>query len=126
VNLKYDYFFLDNKYFNKIRANNLKQYVAPYRVLDMKDIASAFAIGLDQVESELATQISTGQIKAKIDSYKKVLYSSSANKELETYKKVNKAGEAWISDVEIGLMKMACMKKGIILQKPIQHMDRLM
>jgi len=45
--LQFDYFFNDNKYFSKIRASNLKQYVAPYKVLDMKDIATAFAISLD-------------------------------------------------------------------------------
>ena len=61
-------------------------------------------------------------IKAKIDSYKKVLYSSQANKELETYKKVNDAGDKFIMDVELGLMKMACMKRGIVLIKPSKAM----
>jgi hypothetical protein len=42
----------------------------------MKDIATAFAISMELVEKELASQIESGQIKAKIDSYKKVLYSS--------------------------------------------------
>lgn len=87
----------------------------------MKDIATAFAISMELVEKELASQIESGQIKAKIDSYKKVLYSSQANKELETYKKINRAGEEYINDVELGLMKMACMKKGIILVKPLMQ-----
>lgn len=44
----------DEKYFTKIRANNLKTYVAPYKVLDMREIAQTFAISLETVEQELA------------------------------------------------------------------------
>ena len=46
-NFQYDYIMHDEKYFAKIRSNNLKTYVAPYRVLDMREIASTFAITLE-------------------------------------------------------------------------------
>lgn len=52
--LTYDYVMHDEKYFTKIRANNLKTYVAPYKVLDMREIAQTFAISLETVEQELA------------------------------------------------------------------------
>ncbi len=37
-----DYFYSSDNVFDKIRSKNLQQYVAPYKVLDMRDIASAF------------------------------------------------------------------------------------
>jgi len=52
--LSLDYFFSDDKIFNKIRSKNLQQYVAPYKCIDMRDIAASFEISLDQVENELA------------------------------------------------------------------------
>ena len=65
----------------------------------------------------MATQISAGNIKAKIDSHKKLLYASTVNTELDTYRKVNQAGQRFISETEMAMMKMACMQKDIILQK---------
>ena len=47
TNLKVDSFFHDDRAYSRIRAKNLQQYVAPYKVLDMKDIAQAFAISLE-------------------------------------------------------------------------------
>ena len=47
---------------------------------------------LEQVEQELAKQISAGNIKAKIDSHKKLLFASTVNTEHDTYQKVDKAG----------------------------------
>lgn len=58
----------------------------------MRDIALAFEMTLEQVEQELATQISAGNIKAKIDSHKKLLFASSVNTVHDTYQKVDKAG----------------------------------
>jgi hypothetical protein len=58
----------------------------------MRDIALAFEMTLEQVEQELATQISVGNIKAKIDSHKKLLFASTVNTEHDTYQKVDKAG----------------------------------
>lgn len=81
----------------------------------MRDIAAAFEISLDQVESELVTQISAGNIKAKIDSHKKLLFARTVNTELDTYKKVDSAGEKFINETEMALMKIACMRKDIVL-----------
>lgn len=62
----------------------------------MRDIAVAFEISLDQVESELAQLITSGHIKAKIDSHKKLLVSRTVNTQLDTYQKVNAAGDKFI------------------------------
>jgi hypothetical protein len=62
----------------------------------MRDIAEAFEISMDKVEAELASQISAGNIKAKIDSHKKLLFSRTVNTQLETYQKVDRAGDKFI------------------------------
>jgi len=57
----------------------LNQYVLPYKVIDMREIATAFGVGLDLVEEELAELIASGKIKAKIDSHKKLMYARKEN-----------------------------------------------
>lgn len=82
--LKYDFFFGEhrdrgNNVFKKIRTITLRQYVKPYKVIDMREISTAFALPLEVIEVELTELITTGQIKAKIDSYQKRLYASKQN-----------------------------------------------
>ena len=60
--LTQDVFFQDETIFNKIRSRNLQQFVAPYKVIDIKEIAQAFGISLAQAEAELVEQISLGNI----------------------------------------------------------------
>ena len=70
--LKYDPCFGEhrsNTVFKKIRALTLEQYVKPYKVIDMREISSAFGLPLETIEVELTELITSGQIKAKIDSY---------------------------------------------------------
>jgi hypothetical protein len=47
--------------------------VSPYKVIDMREIAKAFDLSVEQVEQEIAHLIVTKQIQAKIDSHSKVL-----------------------------------------------------
>ncbi len=53
---------------------------------------------------------------AKIDSHKKLLVARTVNTQLDTYIKAKNAGEKFINETEITLMKMACIKKGIVLK----------
>lgn len=77
--LCYDMFFGSEKIYTLIRNKNLQQYVAPYKVIDLKEIAAAFGVSLLTVENDLAELISQGMIHAKIDSHKKILYSRQVN-----------------------------------------------
>lgn len=70
--LKYDFYFGEhrsNNVFKKIRTLTLQQYVKPYKVIDMREISTAFGLPLEVIESELTELITSGAIKAKIDSY---------------------------------------------------------
>ena len=55
-----------------IRKKALIQYVTPYKVIDMREIAKAFNLPLESIEAEIAELIVAKQILAKIDSYSKV------------------------------------------------------
>ena len=52
--LSCDLFFTDQKVYQQIRNKNLQQYVAPYKVIDIKEIAKAFGVTLETVEADLA------------------------------------------------------------------------
>jgi len=56
----------------EIRRKALIQYVSPYKVIDMREIAKAFELTVEKVETEIAHLIVTKQIQAKIDSHSKV------------------------------------------------------
>ena len=80
--LQYDQFFgvhIKTDVFLAIRTKTLQQYVKPYKVIDMREIAQAFGLPLDEIESNLSELITSGQIKAKIDSHKKLLISRKEN-----------------------------------------------
>lgn len=55
-----------------IRKKALVQYVTPYKVIDLREIAKAFDLTIDRVEAEIAELIVSKQIQAKIDSHSKV------------------------------------------------------
>ncbi len=62
---------------NDIRRKALIQYVTPYKVIDLREIAKAFDMTMEQVEHEIAHLIVTKQIQAKIDSHSKVFHDNS-------------------------------------------------
>ena len=90
-------------------------YVKPYKVLDLQEISKEFGIDLDTIEMELAELITSGQIKAKIDSYKKLLISTQGKKQTEAYEKAVKLGEKFIRDTEDMLLKMTLIQQNKIL-----------
>ena len=80
----------------------------------MREISSAFGLPLEMIETELTELITTGQIKAKIDSYQKRLYARKQNPQLDAYKKAAQVGEQFIRDTEDMLLKINLMKNNQI------------
>ena len=125
--MKYDYFFGEhrsNNVFKKIRTITLRQYVKPYKVIDMNEISNAFGLPLEVIETELTELITSGQINSKIDSYQKRLYSSKQNPQLEAYKKAAEVGAQFIRDTEDMLLKINLMKKDQVFDwkdKSVMH-----
>ena len=72
--LRYDVFFGHRLHYfvGTIRKKALVQYVTPYKVIDMREIAKAFNLTIEQIEVEIAELIVSNKIQAKIDSHSKV------------------------------------------------------
>ena len=104
--------------FRDIRMKALRQYVLPYKVVDMNEIAKAFGIPLGQIEKDLATLITQGHIRAKIDSFKKLLHSRKENTQLHMYQNAKELGENYIRDTEQMLLKVHLLKEKVILKPP--------
>merc|ERR1712156_170365 len=122
--MKYDSYFgchRSNNCFKKIRALTLKQFVKPYKVIDMREISTAFGLPLEVVEAELTELCTSGQIHAKIDSYQKRLYSQKTNPQLEAYKKAAEVGAEFIRNTEDMLLKINLMMNNQVLDLRDQH-----
>ena len=116
--LRYDAYFgahLAPKVYKQIRVKTLQQYVKPYKVIDIREISTAFGIPLELIEMELSELISSGAIKAKIDSYKKLMHAQRANPQLDCYKNAVKVGDKFIRDTEDMLLKINLIKQDQVL-----------
>lgn len=92
------------------------QYVTPYKVIDMREIAKAFDFSIEQIESEIAELIVNKKIQAKIDSNSKLLYSRKDNETLNSYKQTVALGRLFIQETENALLRVNAMKKQLILK----------
>lgn len=77
----------------------------------MREISTAFGVPLELIEHELSELISSGAIKAKIDSYKKLMHAQKANPQLDCYKNSVKLGEKFIRDTEDMMLKINLIKQ---------------
>lgn len=86
-------------------------------MIDMREISSAFGQPLDQIELDLAALITSGSIKAKIDSHKKLLISRKENIQLDSYKQAVLLGATFIKETEDQLFKIALLNQNIVLEE---------
>lgn len=91
---------------SEIRRKALIQYVAPYKVIDIREIAKAFDMTVDAVEKELAELIGAKKIQAKIDSFGKLLYSHKDNETLLSYREAVQVGAKFIQETETALLRV--------------------
>ncbi len=98
------------------------QYVAPYKVIDLREIAKAFDISLETIESEIADLIVEKQIHSKIDSHSKLLYSKKDNEMMNSYKESLVLGKKFIRETEAMLLRMQLLKRNKTL-KPVSALS---
>jgi COP9 signalosome complex subunit 1 len=99
-----------------IRRKALVQYVTPYKVIDLREIAKEFNLDLELIESEIADLIVNSKIQAKIDSHSKLLYSRKDNETLNSYKEAVLLGRKFIQDTEQTLLRVQLLQKNKILK----------
>jgi len=55
-------------------------YIIPFKnTVDLREMASSFGMKLDDIESAVANLIIEGDVKGRIDSYNKILYTHEDN-----------------------------------------------
>uniref|UniRef100_A0A915NFL2 PCI domain-containing protein n=1 Tax=Meloidogyne floridensis TaxID=298350 RepID=A0A915NFL2_9BILA len=74
--------------YSLIRQSALIQYFDTYLSSEIGQMAIEFRTSVDELESELISLIEKGLLKAKIDSYKKVLYAKFSDNRTEIYERV--------------------------------------
>lgn len=106
--MRYDLYFGHRlpRVLKEIRKKALIQYVTPYKVIDLREIAKAFNLSIESIESEIAELIVSKKIQAKIDSHSKLLYSRKDNETLNSYKEAAELGRKFIQETEAALLRV--------------------
>jgi len=112
-NLKYDPFFGDftqdfgesKLIFRRIRQKALLQFVQPYKVIELKEIAKEFDCTVADIEGDLETLIQEGKIDFKLDLLRGSLNSIVKNKKTEAMEKVKTQGEVFLANTEALLIR---------------------
>lgn len=74
----------------------------------------------------MATLITSGKIKAKIDSFKKLLYAKKENTQLQTYVKAKELGDAFVLDTETMLLKVSLLSNEMVIKPDNKFKKSLM
>jgi len=104
--------------YDKIRSKALVQYVSTFTAVDMNKMAVVFNTTVDNLEKEIAGLIMDKQIKARIDSHKKILYARVTDQRNATYQKALEMGEQFIRESESCILRMNVNKQRDFMVKP--------
>lgn len=84
-----------NSLYTQIRSRALIQYFSPYVSADLNKMAAAFNTSVNALEDELTQLILDGQISARIDSQKKVLFARDVDHRSTTFTKAMQASKEY-------------------------------
>lgn len=103
-------------------------YVEPYKTVDLRDVAQAFGQTLEVIESDIADLITDidNPLRAKIDSFKKILYSRKQNTQIKMYQNAQALGKQYIDDTENMLLKVAVIQNKFILMPEMSKREMQM
>jgi 26S proteasome regulatory subunit N7 len=83
-----------------LRLNAYRQFLTSYKSVTIAAMASAFGVGPDFIDTEIASFIASGQIACKIDKVHGIIESNSADSRNESYVKVIKEGDVLLSRMQ--------------------------
>lgn len=124
----YDVYFYEHakSIFEKIRSKALIQYCSPFTSVDLKKMAVVFNTSVESLEKDIAKLIVDKQIKARIDSHKKILYARVTDQRNNAYQNVVEFGDSFIRDTEAHLLRMNLMKHRDFAVKPARKGNKPM
>ena len=102
--------------YEDVRSKALVQYCSPFVTVDMKLMATAFNVGVEALEKELAALIMQKHIAARIDSQSKVLYARQADQRTATFAAALKMGEEYMRDTQALLLRINLMRADFVVK----------
>lgn len=102
--------------YDDVRSRALIQYFSPFSTVDMRLMAAAFNVSVEELETELASLIMSGKISAKIDSRAKVLHARQEEQRTQTFNAAMKLGDEFISDMKGLLLRINLMRADFVVK----------
>ncbi|KAL3115809.1 hypothetical protein niasHT_007814 [Heterodera trifolii] len=106
-----------NVLYISIRQSAIIQYFDSYFTADITQMAVEFRTTAEQMESELVTLIERGRLKAKIDSYNKVLHAKFSDNRTDTYDRIMALRKQFDHRINAILLRAAILNHRIYEQK---------
>jgi len=104
--------------YRAIRNKALVQYFEPFSSASMQKMATAFNTTVDELEKEVINLIYDGHIKARIDSYRKILFAKNIDARSQTFEKAIKMGKLWQRQTQTLISRTAILNAGIEVNNP--------
>uniref|UniRef100_H2Z8A6 PCI domain-containing protein n=1 Tax=Ciona savignyi TaxID=51511 RepID=H2Z8A6_CIOSA len=105
----------------KIRCRALIQYFSPYKLADMRKMATAFNCTINELEDELMPLILDGQIQARIDSHNKILHAKDTDDRSLTFTRTLSLGKEYLHRTKALILRNAVIRNNISVQVPVSR-----
>lgn len=106
-----------------IRKRALQQYLTPYTSVDLRTMAAAFHIAVGPLESEIASLIGEGGLKARLDSDRKLLHAHVADERRAALEGAVAASAAFAAQARVLLLRASMESEGMFVGAA-GHSDR--
>ena len=107
-----------DRLYKEIRDRALIQYTLPYSSIHLDNMAQAFGASSKGLRKELAALISSGSIRAKIDSQKNILYATSSEPRNLALQKISAVGEEYQQGTKALLLRASLIKHRFVKHHP--------
>ena len=99
-----------------IRKRALIHYFQPFTSVTMASMAAALNTNSDNLESQIVSLIHSGDLNARLDKFKKVLYSKQINKRSRLFANVTSMGIDYSRSLNMAIFRMKLVKAGIVVR----------
>lgn len=98
-----------------IRNKALVQYFEPYSSASLYKMAEDFNTSIGDLEREIITLVHDGQIKARIDSHNKILYSKNNDPRAQTFEQAIRTGKLWQRRTRALISRTVILNAGLVV-----------
>lgn len=88
------------------KKGSMVTYITPYKnQVSLWEMATSFGMQLEDVEGLVSSLITEGDIKARIDSYNKIIHLTDDNYRVKSFEKALQAGDEFLRNIELIMNK---------------------